>query len=178
MLVHYSSGNLPTILKEEVYVCYTTLLVKYSHVITLFLHEIVGFFYKDVEYQRLVSGHMFYCRLNYNFLCSHILKWNIFICTFYFHLEFSAVLWKFRRTVYFINQISFRITLTAIQLILYFPSGHQFWIHFTEKRWVKNWGVYGKTGEWMDWLFIVLRPTQEYFTYMNMSPIMVKGCKT
>jgi hypothetical protein len=30
-----------------------------------------------------------------------------------------------------------------------------------------------------DWLFIVLRPTQEYFTYMDMdmSPLPVKGCK-
>jgi hypothetical protein len=27
------------------------------------------------------------------------------------------------------------------------------------------------------WLFILLRPAQEYFTYMEMSPLPVKGCK-
>jgi hypothetical protein len=29
----------------------------------------------------------------------------------------------------------------------------------------------------IDWLFIVLRPAQEYFTYMETSPLPVKGCK-
>jgi hypothetical protein len=29
----------------------------------------------------------------------------------------------------------------------------------------------------MDWLFTVLRPAQEYFTYMETSPMPVKGCK-
>jgi hypothetical protein len=29
----------------------------------------------------------------------------------------------------------------------------------------------------IDWLFTVLRPAQEYFTYMEMSPMPVKGCK-
>ena len=28
-----------------------------------------------------------------------------------------------------------------------------------------------------DWLFIVLRPDQEYFTYMETSQLPVKGCK-
>jgi hypothetical protein len=28
-----------------------------------------------------------------------------------------------------------------------------------------------------DWLFIVLRPAQEYFTHMETSPLPVKGCK-
>jgi hypothetical protein len=28
-----------------------------------------------------------------------------------------------------------------------------------------------------DWLFTVLRPAQEYFTYMETSPLPVKGCK-
>jgi hypothetical protein len=28
-----------------------------------------------------------------------------------------------------------------------------------------------------DWLFRVLRPAQEYFTYMKTSPLPVKGCK-
>jgi hypothetical protein len=28
-----------------------------------------------------------------------------------------------------------------------------------------------------DWLFTVLRPAQEYFTFMEMSPLLVKGCK-
>jgi hypothetical protein len=27
------------------------------------------------------------------------------------------------------------------------------------------------------WLFIVLRPSQEYFIYMETSPLPVKGCK-
>jgi hypothetical protein len=32
--------------------------------------------------------------------------------------------------------------------------------------------------EWLiDWLFTVLRPTQEYFTYTETSPLPVKGCK-
>jgi hypothetical protein len=30
---------------------------------------------------------------------------------------------------------------------------------------------------WMDGLYIVLRPAQEYFTYMETSPLPVKGCK-
>jgi hypothetical protein len=29
----------------------------------------------------------------------------------------------------------------------------------------------------IDWLFTVLRPPQEYFTYMETSPLLVKGCK-
>jgi hypothetical protein len=29
----------------------------------------------------------------------------------------------------------------------------------------------------IDYLFIVLRPAQEYFTYMETSPLPVKGCK-
>jgi hypothetical protein len=29
----------------------------------------------------------------------------------------------------------------------------------------------------IDWLFTVLRPAQEFFTYMEMSPLPVKGCK-
>jgi hypothetical protein len=29
----------------------------------------------------------------------------------------------------------------------------------------------------IDWLFTGLRPAQEYFTYMEMSPLPVKGCK-
>jgi hypothetical protein len=29
----------------------------------------------------------------------------------------------------------------------------------------------------IDWLFTVLRPAQEYFTYMETSPLPVKGCK-
>jgi hypothetical protein len=29
----------------------------------------------------------------------------------------------------------------------------------------------------IDWLFTVLRPTQEYFTYMETSPLLVKGCE-
>ena len=28
-----------------------------------------------------------------------------------------------------------------------------------------------------DWLFSVLHPTQEYFTYIETSPLLVKGCK-
>jgi hypothetical protein len=32
--------------------------------------------------------------------------------------------------------------------------------------------------DWLiDWLFTVLRPAQEYFTYMETSPLPVKGCK-
>jgi hypothetical protein len=32
--------------------------------------------------------------------------------------------------------------------------------------------------QWLiDWLFSVLRPAQEYFTYMETSPLPVKGCK-
>jgi hypothetical protein len=27
------------------------------------------------------------------------------------------------------------------------------------------------------WLFTVLRPAQEFFTYMETSPMLVKGCK-
>jgi hypothetical protein len=30
---------------------------------------------------------------------------------------------------------------------------------------------------WIDWLFTVLRPAQEFFTYMETSPLPVKGCK-
>jgi hypothetical protein len=30
----------------------------------------------------------------------------------------------------------------------------------------------------IDWLFTVLRPAQEYFTYMETSPLPVKGCKS
>jgi hypothetical protein len=34
------------------------------------------------------------------------------------------------------------------------------------------------TKDWLiDWLFIVLRPAQEYFTYMETSLLPVKGCK-
>jgi hypothetical protein len=33
------------------------------------------------------------------------------------------------------------------------------------------------TEKGIDWLFIVLHPTQEYFTYMETSPLPVKGCK-
>jgi hypothetical protein len=34
-------------------------------------------------------------------------------------------------------------------------------------------------GCWLiDWLFTVLRPAQEYFTYMKTSPLPVKGCKS
>jgi hypothetical protein len=29
----------------------------------------------------------------------------------------------------------------------------------------------------IDWLFTVLRPAQEFFTYMETSPVPVKGCK-
>jgi hypothetical protein len=29
----------------------------------------------------------------------------------------------------------------------------------------------------IDWLFMVLRPAQEYFTYMETSPLPVKGYK-
>jgi hypothetical protein len=29
----------------------------------------------------------------------------------------------------------------------------------------------------LDWLFTVLRPAQEFFTYMETSPLPVKGCK-
>jgi hypothetical protein len=29
----------------------------------------------------------------------------------------------------------------------------------------------------IDWLFTVLRPAQEFFTYMETSPLPVKGCK-
>jgi hypothetical protein len=33
-------------------------------------------------------------------------------------------------------------------------------------------------GKWLiGWLFIVLRPAQEYFTYMEKSPLPVKGYK-
>jgi hypothetical protein len=33
-------------------------------------------------------------------------------------------------------------------------------------------------GGWLnDWLFTVLRPAQEFFTYMETSPLPVKGCK-
>ena len=32
--------------------------------------------------------------------------------------------------------------------------------------------------DWLiDWLFTVLRPAQEFFTYMETSPLPVKGCK-
>jgi hypothetical protein len=32
--------------------------------------------------------------------------------------------------------------------------------------------------DWLiDWLFTVLRPAQEYFTYMETSPLPVKGYK-
>jgi hypothetical protein len=30
----------------------------------------------------------------------------------------------------------------------------------------------------IDWLFTVLRPAEEFFTYMETSPLPVKGCKT
>jgi hypothetical protein len=30
---------------------------------------------------------------------------------------------------------------------------------------------------YIDWLFAVLRPAQEFFTYMETSPLPVKGCK-
>jgi hypothetical protein len=30
---------------------------------------------------------------------------------------------------------------------------------------------------WLGWLFIVLRPAQEYFTSMETSPLPVKDCK-
>jgi hypothetical protein len=29
----------------------------------------------------------------------------------------------------------------------------------------------------IDWLIIVLRPAQEYFPYMETSPLPMKGCK-
>jgi hypothetical protein len=29
----------------------------------------------------------------------------------------------------------------------------------------------------IDWLFTVLSPAQEFFTYMETSPLPVKGCK-
>jgi hypothetical protein len=36
----------------------------------------------------------------------------------------------------------------------------------------------GKEKNWLiDWLFTVLRPAQEFFTYMETSPLPVKGCK-
>jgi hypothetical protein len=37
----------------------------------------------------------------------------------------------------------------------------------------------GSTGQTnvIDWLFTVLRPAQESFTYMETSPLPVKGCK-
>jgi hypothetical protein len=31
--------------------------------------------------------------------------------------------------------------------------------------------------EYIDWLFTVLNPTQEFFTYMETSPLPMKGCK-
>jgi hypothetical protein len=31
--------------------------------------------------------------------------------------------------------------------------------------------------EAFDWIFIVLGPAQEYFTYMETLPLPVKGCK-
>jgi hypothetical protein len=34
-----------------------------------------------------------------------------------------------------------------------------------------------KAGLLVGWLFIVLRPAQEYFTYKETSPLPVKGCK-
>jgi hypothetical protein len=49
------------------------------------------------------------------------------------------------------------------------------------KRWGSQWFYrYYNTsccrGD-IDWLFTVLRPAQEYFTYMETSPLTVKGCK-
>jgi hypothetical protein len=49
-------------------------------------------------------------------------------------------------------------------------------------RWAKN-APRHATDSWLlidwliDWLFMVLRPPQEYFTYMEMSPLPVKGYK-
>jgi hypothetical protein len=38
--------------------------------------------------------------------------------------------------------------------------------------------VYKKHQDWLiDWLFTVLRPTQEFFTYIETSPLPVKGLK-
>jgi hypothetical protein len=37
---------------------------------------------------------------------------------------------------------------------------------------------FGRLIDWLiDWLFTVLRPTQEYFIYKETSPLPVKGCK-
>jgi hypothetical protein len=38
---------------------------------------------------------------------------------------------------------------------------------------LEKWPRYQRVG----WLFIVLRPAQEYFAYMETSPLPVKGCK-
>jgi hypothetical protein len=29
----------------------------------------------------------------------------------------------------------------------------------------------------IDWLFTILHPTKEFFTYMEKLPLLVKGCK-
>jgi hypothetical protein len=43
--------------------------------------------------------------------------------------------------------------------------------HWNMTEWLLN-------HDWLiDWLFTVLRPTQEFFTYMETSPLLVKGCK-
>jgi hypothetical protein len=37
--------------------------------------------------------------------------------------------------------------------------------------------IFWMVSDRVDWLFTVLRPAQEFFTYMEMSPLPVKGCK-
>jgi hypothetical protein len=47
---------------------------------------------------------------------------------------------------------------------------------WTISTWNKSRG--GSVTAWLDgWLFTVLRPAQEYFTYMETSPLSVKSCK-
>jgi hypothetical protein len=42
---------------------------------------------------------------------------------------------------------------------------------------MKQYIVQNLTHEIIDWLFMVLRPAQEFFTYMETSPFPVKGYK-
>ena len=61
------------------------------------------------------------------------------------------------------------------------PESKSEWFRFYYAFFVSNFKT--KSMAWrqvaakIDWLFVVLRPAQEFFTYMETSPLPVKGCK-
>jgi hypothetical protein len=71
----------------------------------------------------------------------------------------QKVLWNFKH--------SLKITL--------FAANYDIIVRITLNSIMKS--TYDHRERLIDWLLIVLRPTQEYSTYMETSPLPVKGCK-